>query len=298
MHFSLRTALLLLATTSVAAGACGGNVVVDTPTSGAGNGGMGGGATTTTTGFDNSATTGTVFDTSSSSSTATGFGATTTTGTGFGGDTSVSVSVSTSTAVSSTGTGVGGGACAGLDLKILATQPLYPTMVTCAQQNLGNPGGQTMCLAADSGGLSTGCVACVAGDLDCSLMSCLAQCATGPNSAGCLMCRENNCAAPWVVCSGVVEAPGSTTCEIALVAGTKGMGWQRGLPAEAFVTAVGYETYQAMDQCACGGTAGGCAGVCSAMTPIDFCTGSVASPMCLMCLESTCGAPFMKCAAN
>jgi hypothetical protein len=314
MHVSLRTALVLFATTAVAAGACGGNVVVDTPTTGTtgiANGGAGPTTgtepETTDTGFGTSVTgfgtTGTGFGGSNTTggfggsnvTTATGFGASNTTATGFG-TTAVSVSSSTSVSVSSsTGTGAGGsGACTtdGSDIMVLSQPTIYGDMVQCAMQAPGNAGANTMCLEALTG-LTSQCLSCVVSDLECSLAQCANPCIGNPDSEACISCRNGTCADNFRVCSGFFDAPGSTTCTDLLTAGTKGMGWRRGIPGEAFLGQGGFQSYQLIDQCACDQPSP-CGGECGD----NFCTLSVASAGCLMCLESACSSQMQKCAQN
>ena len=101
-------------------------------------------------------------------------------------------------------------------------------------------------------------------------------------------------------CSGLAEAPGSTTCGDLLVNGTKGTGWQLGVPAEAFITdSSTSRTTTSMPAPAGTVAPAGCEGVCDGIVcsngPPDFCNGAQASPQCLMCLESTCGDQLMTC---
>jgi hypothetical protein len=303
MHFSLRTTLVLVATTAVAAGACGGNVVVDSTSAGTANGGTTTASTTFTavTGFSTTdtgfGTTGTGFG--GSETTGTGFGGSETTGTGFGGSETTGFGTTATVSVtSSTGTGMGGAPCTdGTDLSIFDSQVIYPALVDCVKANLGNPGGEQMCIQAKVG-LTPLCAKCVVADLDCSVTSCASVCLSDPNGENCIGCRNTQCEPQFVGCSGFPQAPGSASCADTLLAGTKGAGWVQGLPPEAFVTDGANAAYQIVDTCACSSSASGsCFGKCSGSNP-DFCTGGVASDGCLACIESACGTEMMKCDAN
>lgn len=65
----------------------------------------------------------------------------------------------------------------------------------------GSPGCGT-CLSGATG-LSDMCVDCFVAITECTIASCVAQCAADPASADCASCREMNCNAAFVECSGI-----------------------------------------------------------------------------------------------
>ena len=314
MRLPLSMTLPLLAGAAASVGACGPNVILDGMTTGSGSGGNGSttgmafGGSTTGFGVGGASVTNTVGVGGVSSTSGFGGGGVAVTNAvsvGTGGFTvASSAAVGTGggsvTTVTSTGTGVTGACTDGLDEKIFYGSLLYPILVKCAFGNLGNAEAEAMCIEPATG-LSAACTECIVDDLLCSLNACTNVCAGDPNGGPCETCRDQNCAGAFLACSGVTYAPGSTTCQERLFNGTKGTGWQRKMPASAFITVTGQTSYKYLDECACLPGSPSCIDVCDdahSNGPPDFCNGAVASPQCLSCLESSCGADFMNCQSN
>jgi hypothetical protein len=268
---SLRALLIFLVATSAVAAACGGNVVVDGATTGTGTGattGSGGstlGSGGAVTGFGGGLTT--------------GFGGGITTTTGFGG--SVTTTTVTTTMV---------GACTDpLDANIFQNTVAFPESAKCALANLGNSQGLVMCLTANVG-VSSACADCMAEDLTCAVAHCPNPCSQDPASPGCASCRQINCEAQFVACSGLAHDTGITDCAGVLGQGPTLTPWQRGLADSDFTTPAAESAYQVYDACACGGSCGpDCAG---------YCNGQLGSAKCGNCIATVCAMAAAECMAN
>jgi hypothetical protein len=305
MDLTLRIAFATVVGAVVAVGACGGNVVVDGQSTSAGTGGgsvaitgFGGNVTSSTvTGFGGNVTSSTVtgFGGDVTSSTVTGFGGdvTSSTVTGFGGD-------MTSSTSGFGGTGGGGGpgmACNdSTDLTITDDLTLWQFIFQCAEENLNNPGGDTMCLESQLG-LTAPCVQCAVDYTTCGEQFCEGPCGNGPDDLGCMSCRNKACGALFSSCAGV-PSPGSMTCATLLMSG-----WQRGLTGVGFLTAQAGMAYQYLDSCACAQSVpdAGCSTDCDAALsngPPDFCNGAAPSVTCNQCLATACAGVIFTCQQN
>jgi len=193
------------------------------------------------------------------------------------------------------------GACTDENDQPLWTSAIYPAMVKCASKYPGNNAAELKCVQ-ESANLGPDCGGCLVDYIQCGLQACLSECSSDPNGTSCESCRNQTCGGAFLACSGLAFAPGSTTCNQVLFNATKGTGWEPWVPAEAFITQGGFDWYAQIRMCACQTFApSGCETACDnafSGGPPDLCDGYVASPQCLMCMESTCSKPFMSCQAN
>jgi hypothetical protein len=85
--------------------------------------------------------------------------------------------------------------------------------LTCLGTHGANTAAVLQCVVAGltSGGLSMGCAGCYAESVACTLGKCMSVCVPDPNTAGCLMCQQQQgCLSGFATCSGL-PVPGAST---------------------------------------------------------------------------------------
>jgi hypothetical protein len=91
------------------------------------------------------------------------------------------------------------------DLAIVCDAGFGDEVSTCARAESGQGGPTADCLVRDTG-VSQDCATCYGNVTQCIFDSCLADCATDPDSEECLQCRADNCDTAFNSCTGDLMA--------------------------------------------------------------------------------------------
>jgi hypothetical protein len=99
-----------------------------------------------------------------------------------------------------------GGCVDPADEHIIASGIVFPAMVKCGEENVGNDPPQLDCIE-NATGLSQPCAICEDDYVRCILVNCLSQCISVQTSPDCTGCRAVHCDAAFEACSGLPTPP-------------------------------------------------------------------------------------------